>query len=45
MVAVVLDVHNDGRKIFAREVRVEKGSENVRVFAVKTGRKFCGFLK
>ena len=45
MVAVVLDVHNDGRKLFAKEVRVEKGSENVRVSAVKTGRKLCGFPK
>ena len=45
MDAVVLDVHNDGKKIFAREVRVEKGSENVWVSAVKTGRKLCGFLK
>ena len=45
VVAVVLDVRNDGRKLFAKEVRVEKGSENVRVSAVKTGRKLCGFLK
>ena len=45
MVAVVLDVRNDGRKFFAKEVRVEKGSEDVRVSAGKTGRKLCGFLK
>ena len=45
MVVVVLDVCNDGRKFFAKEVRVEKGSENVWVSAVKTGRKLCGFLK
>ena len=45
VVAVVLDVRNDGRKFFAKEVRVEKGTENVRVSAVKTGRNLCGFLK
>ena len=45
VVAVVLDVHNNGRKFFAKEVRVEKGSENVRVSAVQTGRKLCRFLK
>ena len=32
-------------KTIAKEVMVEKGTENVRVSAVKTGRKLCGFLK
>ena len=45
MVAVVLDVRNDCRKFFAKEVRVEKGSENVRVSAVKTGQKSCQFFE
>ena len=45
VVAVVLDVRNDGRKFFAKEVRVEKGSDNGRVPAVKTGRKSCGFFE
>ena len=45
VVVVVLDVRNGGRKFFAKEVRVEKGSENVQASAVKTGRKLCGFLK
>ena len=32
-------------KTIAKEVTVEKGTENVRVSAVKTGRKLCGFPK
>ena len=45
MVAVVLDVRNDGRKNFAKEVRVEKGLDNVRVPTVKMGWKLCGFFE